>query len=92
MRKGCESCWGKASKEHEAEGRRKLVVGGVQAAIKYFKGSNVEETLGLFFVFMTPKEIKGLLDGSHWAIDQRKIFLTLGGVQNRLLLEEDPYL
>lgn len=36
-------------------------MGEVEAVFKYFKGYNVEGRLDFFSVFMTPKEIKGLL-------------------------------
>lgn len=58
----------------------------MEAVIKYFKGY-VEEWLDVFFVFMTSKKIKALLGGSHWAIDQRKVFLSLSGIQNRVVFE-----
>ena len=47
------------------EGRRKQVMGAMEAVIKHFQGCSVEERIDVFFVFMTPNKIKDLLGRRH---------------------------
>lgn len=44
---------------------RKLVVGGTETDIKYFKGYNVEKKFDSFLLFYDSKGIQGLWSSSH---------------------------
>ena len=65
MRKGYQSCWADVAERVEA--RRKLVVGQMEAAIKHFKGYNVEKSFHLFLVFLLQgnKRLLGWQSLSH---------------------------